>query len=94
MGGATLAAETQLSLSHILSNGLVFFTALIIRDYLQSNVSIIPIHHLPVHDGVLKFLKLAITLVIVAALLVIISNWKKDVAKTLHREEQHSRYRE
>ena len=87
MGNHRLAAETQLSLTHILTNGLVLFTALIIRDYLQSSVNI-PLH-LPVHDGLLKFLKLAITLIVVAALLVIISKWKEDIEEKqeLRQEE-------
>ena len=84
-----LTTDIGLSLSHILANGLVFFTALTIRDYLQSNVSIIPVHRLPFNPAIRAFIRFAISLLIVAGLLVLIKHWEKDInKKLLHRQEE------
>ena len=70
-----LTVQTQLSFTYILSNGLVFFTALTVRDYL--NQSFQPV--LPGNQPLQRFLKLILTLVIVAAALVAIEHWKKKL---------------
>ena len=74
-----LTIETQLSLNYILANGLVFFTALTIRDYMTHNVEFIPSHFIPGGARLRKFVKLVITLVVVAALLVVINQWKRKI---------------
>jgi hypothetical protein len=70
-----LTVETQLSLAHIIGNGLVFFTALMIRDYLTENVTLLP----KSHQRFRRFLNLCITLVVVACLLVAVNYWKRKV---------------
>ena len=80
-GNKTLTVETQLSFAEILANGLVFFTALTIRDYMQSNLHpLTPINKLPIHSSLRKFIKLVATLLVVAILLVFIRNWERKIS--------------
>lgn len=73
----SITVETQLSLTHILSNGLVFFAALTIRDYMSSSITFENI--LPRNTPVRASVKVILTLVVVAILLVVINFWKRDV---------------
>ena len=85
-----LTIETQLSLNYILANGLVFFTALTIRDYMTHNVEFIPSQFIPGGDRMRKFIKLIITLIIVAALLVAINQWKRNIEEKERKRLLHT----
>ena len=76
---SSITIQTQLSLTTILAHGLMFFTALTIRDYMVSNVSLFPNEILPKNQSVRELVKLIITLFIVACLLVAINRWKKKI---------------
>ena len=75
----SITIQTQVSLTTILANGLMFFTALTIRDYMVSNVNVLPKQILPAYHGIREFIKLIITLLIVAGSLVAINRWKNKI---------------
>ena len=77
-----LSVQTSLSLTAILANGLMFFTALTMRDYLNSTLNPDLSQLLPFNKEVLRFVKFIITLLLVAAALVGIERWKRSIGET------------
>ena len=75
----SITVQTQLSFTTIVANGLMFFTALTIRDYMSVNVHVLPKGVLRNWSGIREFIKLIITLLIVACLIVGLERWKRKI---------------
>ena len=75
----SISKRAQLSLTFIISNGLVFFTALIIRDFMMANIEFLS-NSIPIENpNIKRLINVVLILSVVAAVLVGIDYWKDNV---------------